>query len=491
MQESGYEIYTAVKDENGGYWYRQSLFYDFVADTYETAFGTIIISSILLIACIFYIILSIGHKQGIDGIYIDSLDKIPYEIIVVLAGILFAIGFIATILSAKHAYNSFSKLAIDSGIAVTILLGFVLYMILAILGVTTIRRIKARTFWKNTIVYRILKFIFDGIFTNISQTVKLVLIYGGFIIISFGLIMFAIKMPIIIFVLLLFWYYIFKKILDYINSLNKIRQKISKMYNGQINETLQEDELCGRLKVVAKELNDISGGLLNAVEEATKSERLKTELITNVSHDIKTPLTSIINYVDLMKKESIENEKVKEYLSVLDSKSQRLKKLTEDLIEASKASSGNIKLTMGKLNVKELIKQVSGEFEDRFSKRGLQVIENYPEEEVSITADSRYLYRVMENVYSNISKYALENSRVYIDVIKTKENVQIILKNISQDKLNISVDELMQRFVRGDESRTTGGSGLGISIAKSLVELQKGKFNIYLDGDLFKVVIEF
>ena len=491
LQESGYEIYTAIKDEDGGYWYRQSLFYDFVANTYETAFINIVISSILLIAGIFYIILSIGHKQGIQGIYIDSLDKIPYEIIGILAGILSVIGFIAIILSAKLTYNNFSKLAIDSGISVTVLLGFILYTILATLGVTTIRRIKAHIFWKNTISYKILKFIFDGIFTNISQTVKVVFLYGGFIIISFALIMFAIKMPIMIFVLLIFWYYIFKKILNYINGLNKIRQKISKMYNGQINEILQEDEVCGKLKIIAKELNDISGGLLNAVEEATKSERLKTELITNVSHDIKTPLTSIINYVDLMKKESIENEKVREYLNVLDSKSQRLKKLTEDLIEASKASSGNIKLTMEMLNVKELIKQVSGEFEDRFNKKGLQIIESYPQEEVTITADSRYLYRVMENVYSNISKYALENSRVYVDVIKTKENVQIILKNISGEKLNISVDELMQRFVRGDESRSTGGSGLGISIAKSLVELQKGKFNIYLDGDLFKVVIEF
>ena len=195
-----------------------------------------------------------------------------------------------------------------------------------------------------------------------------------------------------------------------------------------------------------------------------KSERLKTELITNVSHDIKTPLTSIINYVDLMKQENIENEKVKEYLEILDNKSQRLKKLTEDLVEASKASSGNIKLNIEKLNVKELIKQVRGEFEDKFEQRGLEIIENLPEDEIYIEADSRYMFRVMENMYVNISKYALENSRVYIDIKKENDNVKIELKNISKDKLNITVDELMQRFVRGDSARTTEGSGLGLSL---------------------------
>ena len=297
--------------------------------------------------------------------------------------------------------------------------------------------------------------------------------------------------PIFILLLLAFWYYVFKKLLNYNLQIDKIREQIKNMYNGNKGEKLDEETFTKELKQVAIELNDISGGLTKAIDEAMKSERLKTELITNVSHDIKTPLTSIINYVDLMKQEEIEDEKVKEYLQVLDNKSQRLKKLTEDLVEASKASSGNIKLTMEKLNVKELIKQVSGEFEDKFEKRGLEIIENLPEEDIFIEADSRYMFRVMENMYVNISKYALENSRVYIDIEKNGDTAKISLKNISQDQLNISVDELMQRFVRGDSSRTTEGSGLGISIAKSLTELQKGKFNIYLDGDLFKVEIEF
>ena len=218
---------------------------------------------------------------------------------------------------------------------------------------------------------------------------------------------------------------------------------------------------------------------------------MKTELITNVSHDIKTPLTSIINYVDLLKKEEMPNEKAKEYLDILDKKSQRLKRLTEDLVEASKASSGNIKLNMEKLDVKELIKQISGEFEDKLKEKKLDLILSMPEENAFVMADSRYLYRVVENMYSNIVKYALPSSRVYVDIISDEENIRIELKNISKEKLNISADELMERFVRGESSRNTEGSGLGLSIAQSLTELQKGKFNIYLDGDLFKVTISF
>ena len=220
-----------------------------------------------------------------------------------------------------------------------------------------------------------------------------------------------------------------------------------------------------------------------------KSERLKTELITNVSHDIKTPLTSIINYVDLLKKEELQDERIREYVEILDMKSQRLKKLTEDLVEASKVSSGNVKLTIEEINLKELINQSIGEFKDRFEEKGLQIESNMPEG-IKVKADNRYLYRVIENLFSNITKYALENSRVYIDITKEKNKISISMKNISKEKLNISSDELMQRFVRGDKARYTEGSGLGLSIAKSLTELQGGTFDIYIDGDLFKVVIE-
>ena len=241
---------------------------------------------------------------------------------------------------------------------------------------------------------------------------------------------------------------------------------------------------------MAKYINDIAGGFTNAIEQSLKSERLKTELITNVSHDIKTPLTSIINYVDLLKKEDIQNAQIEQYIAVLDKKSQRLKKLIEDLVEASKVSSGNVKLNMEVINVKELLNQTVGEFEDKLEKKNLKIEMDLPNENVLIKADNRYLYRVIENVFSNISKYALEGSRVYIKLEKQKEEVYLEFKNISKDKLNISAEELMQRFVRGDKSRYTEGSGLGLSIAESLTELQGGKFKIDIDGDLFKVEIK-
>ena len=220
-----------------------------------------------------------------------------------------------------------------------------------------------------------------------------------------------------------------------------------------------------------------------------KSERLKTELITNVSHDIKTPLTSIINYVDLLKTEDIQNEKANEYIKILEQKSQRLKKLIEDLVEASKASSGNVKLNLENISIKELFNQTIGEFEDKLESKRLNIEVNMPNTDLRVNADSRYLYRIVENLFSNITKYALDGSRVYIDIKEKTDVIEIALKNISKDKLNISSEELMQRFVRGDKSRYTEGSGLGLSIAQSLTELQGGKFDITVDGDLFKVIM--
>lgn len=268
----------------------------------------------------------------------------------------------------------------------------------------------------------------------------------------------------------------------------KIRDALKNIYEGKTDIELNENELKGVLKEMAIYIKDIAGGFSNAIEENLKSERLKTELITNVSHDIKTPLTSIINYVDLLKKEEIQDKKAKEYISILDQKSQRLKKLIEDLVEASKVSSGNVKLNIENIKIKELINQTIGEFKDKLEEKRLTVETKMPEEDLVIKADSRYIYRIIDNLFSNITKYALDGSRVYIDIENNKKSeIKISIKNISKEKLNISSDELMQRFVRGDKSRYTEGSGLGLSIAQSLTELQGGKFDIIIDGDLFKV----
>lgn len=292
-----------------------------------------------------------------------------------------------------------------------------------------------------------------------------------------------------ILLLLIFWIWFFYQLKKYVRQQDEIEEALEQIYQGKTNIHLEEKELQGVLKKMAIYINDIAGGFSNAIEKSLKSERLKTELITNVSHDIKTPLTSIINYVDLLKKEDIKDEKAKEYIQILDNKSQRLKKLTEDLVEASKVSSGNVKLKMEEINLKELINQSIGEFKDKFEGKKLKIEVSMPKEEIKIKADSRYLYRIVENLFSNITKYALEDSRVYIDMKKENSGIEISIKNISKEKLNISSDELMQRFVRGDKSRYTEGSGLGLSIAKSLTELQGGKFDIIIDGDLFKVVM--
>ena len=326
---------------------------------------------------------------------------------------------------------------------------------------------------------------------NANMTVKLILIFIAFGILNIIGFSLSISEPIGIFILIAIWVYAFAKMHQWLVRYIEIKNAINEIYMGNTEVHLDEKRYKGSLNSMAIQVNDIAGGLSNAIQEKLKSERLKTELITNVSHDIKTPLTSIINYVDLLKKEKMPNEQAEEYLNILDNKSQRLKRLTEDLVEASKASSGNIKLNIEKLNVNELLKQVSGEFEDKFKSRNLEEVMSLPEKNVYINADSRYMYRILENMYSNISKYAMDNTRVYIDVIPNNNRITIQMKNISKEKLNISTEELMQRFVRGDSARNTEGSGLGLSIATSLTTLQGGTFNIYLDGDLYKVIIEF
>ena len=222
-----------------------------------------------------------------------------------------------------------------------------------------------------------------------------------------------------------------------------------------------------------------------------KSERFKTELITNVSHDIKTPLTSIINYVDLLEKEEINNETAKEYIGVLSRQSARLKKLIEDLIEASKASTGNVSVNLSQFELGILLTQALGEYEERFAQNNLQVVLNKTDETLLVMADNRHMWRVFDNILNNIAKYAQPNTRVYIDANRKNNIAEISFRNISKDALNISGDELMERFVRGDSSRNTEGSGLGLSIAKSLTEVQKGKLDIQIDGDLFKVRLAF
>ena len=260
---------------------------------------------------------------------------------------------------------------------------------------------------------------------------------------------------------------------------------------GDLQHKIDTTKMVWEFKKHADNLNRISEGMSHAVDERMKSERFKTELITNVSHDIKTPLTSIINYVDLLERTDIQDETAKEYLEVLERQSARLKKLIEDLIEASKASTGNLSVSMEELEANVFVTQILGEFEEKLANAGLELIINKPEEEILIRADGRHLWRVVDNLMNNICKYAQPGSRVYINLEQKQDKILLAFRNMSKYSLNITSEELMERFVRGDSSRNTEGNGLGLAIAKSLMELMNGKLVLSIDGDLFKVVLEF
>ena len=269
----------------------------------------------------------------------------------------------------------------------------------------------------------------------------------------------------------------------------RLREGTKTIAKGDLEYQIDTRRMPHDLRLQAEDLNNISAGLSGAVDEKMKSERFKAELITNVSHDLKTPLTSIINYVNLLKSTEQTDEKAVEYIEVLDRKSQRLKKLTEDLVEASKASTGVLPVAREKIGVSQLIDQALGEWEEKLTVGRLTLVTSLPEGETWVYADGRHLWRVLDNLLSNCAKYAMEGTRVYLDLERGKGQVALSVKNISRDPLNVPADRLMERFVRGEESRTTEGSGLGLSIARSLTELQGGTFELAVDGDLFKAIV--
>ena len=269
----------------------------------------------------------------------------------------------------------------------------------------------------------------------------------------------------------------------------RLREGTKTIAKGDLEYQIDTRRMPHDLRLQAEDLNNISAGLSSAVDEKMKSERFKAELITNESHDLKTPLTSIINYVNLLKSTEQTDPKAVEYIEVLDRKSQRLKKLTEDLVEASKASTGVLAVTREKIGMSQLIDQALGEWKEKLTDRRLTLVTALPEGEAWVYADGRHLWRVIDNLLSNCAKYAMEGTRVYLDLERGKGQVVLSVKNISRDPLNVPADRLMERFVRGEESRSTEGSGLGLSIARSLTELQGGTFSLAVDGDLFKAIV--
>lgn len=428
-------------------------------------------SSVAILVLYIFLASAAGHKEGEDGIVLNGFDKVWTEVHVVL----FCIGGGLLLTSL----NSVPGMVLS----VILLGGWMLTF-----GLSLIRKTKAKALYKTSflrLIVRMIKFMTRHIslFLRVMGGVVLFTLLQLILFLSSGA-----NVGFSFFWLLLMNFDIGFVIVWTAVQYQKIKKATDKMADGDLEEVIDPASVPVFSKI-ARNLNSTQNAIQIAVQNATRSERMKTELITNVSHDIKTPLTSIISYVDLLKNTHIEDPKALEYISVLEKKSKRLAQLMADLVEASKVTSGNIAVTLEPLNINELIKQAGGEFESRLEERHIQLLCRLPEQPVMVLADGRHMWRVLDNLFGNAVKYALDDTRVYVDLLDTPSEAVISIKNISRDALNIQPDELMERFVRGDSSRYTEGSGLGLSIARSLMELQQGTLSIQIDGDLFKVIL--
>lgn len=443
--------------------------------------------------CFIYLSLAAGRNSEDNEIHLNWFDKIKTEILMA-AFFVVGIGVIfltRTLIRLFDGSDLISLMIMAGGMAVTVVAVFMIFYM------SFIRRMKAGEMWSGSLLYWIGSGIYK-VFCNWRPSVRILVLFAGHILLT--LFMAAVAMNwrhdrlIVLLVLVSYLLLCGAEALMFLRQgvqRNVIIHGIKRIAGGDLEFEIDTKVLKGDNKVMGEAINTIGEGLYHAVDDSMKNERLKADLITNVSHDIKTPLTSIINYVDLLKRQELDNERARGYIAVLDAKSQRLKQLTEDLVEASKISSGNITLQMDTLNFVELVNQTAGEFNEKFEARGLTAVTRLPREPVMILADGRRIWRVIENLYNNVAKYAMENTRVYVDMEVSAASVAFSIKNISEQPLNIEASELTERFIRGDVSRSTEGSGLGLSIAQDLTRLMNGTFDIYLDGDLFKVTVTF
>ena len=436
-----------------------------------------------------YLTLATGRRTGEEKIHLNPIDKIKTEILVA-AFIFMMVELVILITKVNSEEWAVYGIIVASGTVSLVIDGLFLIFYLSM-----VRRMKAEMLWETSVACWLERGI-RKVFARQKTTVRVLLLFAGHMAVCFILAAGAsyYRSMTALVLLLLFsageCYMILRKAVEQY----QIRLGVEKIRDGALSGKIDIEQLHGEEKSLAEAINNIGEGLLHAVDDSTKNERMKADLITNVSHDIKTPLTSIINYVNLMKLEKIDNERVQGYIKILDEKSQRLKQLTADLVEASKISSGNVKLDMQVIDLVELVYQTSGEFNEKFEQKELTIVTKLPKTAVLIRADGRQLYRVIENLYNNVAKYALEKTRVYVDIAYVEEKVVFSIKNVSEHSLareNSNAGDLTERFIRGDSSRTTEGSGLGLSIAKSLTVLMGGVFDIKVDGDLFKASITF
>lgn len=449
------------------------------------------LSVLIFLVCLIWLTAVAGHSNGEEKIKLMFFDKWKTEVwLCLMIAISLSVALPVNLVDGyminwdqivKNGQFSAETVAVF-GAAAAMACACVLTVYLSL-----VRVLKAKTLWRNSItkwICRMIKYIWQNR-TSITKLIitSVVLFLVNFMVLT-GSGFFVLLAMIVDIASVL-------RLAKLTIERTRIKKGLMKIASGDTEYKIPLDNLTGDNKDMAEMVNHIGEGIQNAVEKSLKDERLKTDLITNVSHDIKTPLTSIINYVGLLKQEHFDNPRIQRYLDILDQKSQRLKTLTEDVVEASKISSGNINLEFVNLNLVEMIHQTTGEFTEKFEKRNLTAVVTVPEEPAVVRVDGRRMWRVIENIYNNAAKYAMPGTRVYVDLSMNKNIVLLSLKNVSEYPLNITADELMERFTRGDVSRTTEGSGLGLSIAQNLTKMQGGEFKLYVDGDLFKVTISF
>lgn len=476
---------------------------------------TVLVSGLLYLVLFVWQTVMTGREYdeaGVKRIRLETFDRIPTEGALLIAiGVFLLTGWVCIVAIGIAGIDptdlAFYREAVrwDWFIAAILIGVFVADVIFTFFFYSLVRRIKARTLFRNSYLRRLLSRLKEfawEVYDNGGIVLRTWVPYIGFLLFNLlmGIAFFAMDAMgggFMMLIVVLFTCAVDAVVGVMLYRDAKERQGIAEgieiIAGGRVEHQLNTEGLHGDNKTLALSVNSIGKGIKEAVEISMKDERMKADLITNVSHDIKTPLTSIINYVDLLKREQVGSEKARDYIRVLDEKSQRLKQLTDDLVEASKITSGTISLHFERINLTELMNQTIGEFSEKFDEKNLVTVMNVNTGNVVVEADSRRIWRVMENLFNNIYKYAMPGTRVYVsmDQVGKEERVQVSIKNISENYLNCKPEELTERFIRGDESRTTEGSGLGLSIAKSLTLAQGGTFEIELDGDLFKVFLTF
>lgn len=468
-----------------------------------------VIFGISALICIVFLLCAAGHRANSDEIELRAIERLPWDLWltgVIGVGVLLGLG--ACLFGSGLRYvlsENFEMLPllVKGALAYCALcLGAFVWVL-----VSLATRVKVRGWWKNAFLWKvcvygwkICKKVFvwlygvlkrfghsaGGIVKQIPLVWKAVVLFGIVAAIQLacamawdgGINFFGWLLGVVLYV----------GIVVVCVHLKRLQIAARQIADGDLDYCVDTKGMYFDIKEHAENLNRISDGLSRSVDEKLRSERMKTELITNVSHDLKTPLTSIVNYVDLLKKEELTGTAA-EYVEVLDRQSARLKKLTEDLVEASKASTGNLNVTLERVNLAELLNQAKAEYANRLEEKGLTTIVYAPDTPVEVRADGKYLWRILDNLLGNVCKYAMPNTRVYLDVRTENHQAILSVKNISKDCLNVSAEELMERFVRGDSSRNTEGSGLGLSIAQSLAKLMGGTLQITVDGDLFKAEV--